>query len=561
MRAANLATERASTMTMATATHQVSRLMRTLVVVDERLASPRYGLDLVQIGRRLEDQLEGVAVRFVTDPGHRPTNMGQALRDVGAGRLVLGLASPSYSTVEVQAEARLAGLDPLGMQVVDLGGHVALVHPREAATEKAMLLLAASIARSRTFTESRPEMVKPHLPAAGSRRFALGLPRLEYLPVPWIDRQRCASERGCRLCVQACPRGALRAIEGEIRLNKAPCNACGLCVASCPRQAALIPNQEASQLDAEIDALLDPDLASLAPRGILFVCQNNVAGLTALTKTAPSYPAGWLPVQVPCVGVLSPVHLLRCVAAGAAAVAVVAPGEQCPPGQQEVVAGRVAFCREFLRLVGRPDVPVWLAPAAPEDLLPSLAGLAGPATGAPVPRPPVSPAALLLELAQTGHGSDDQALTHPHSPFGVVEVTAGCTGCGVCAEYCPSGALELTHEGDGVSLTFDAARCTACGLCLANCTEADRKVLRLHRATVLRRLASGRATLHRDLVRRCEACGQSNAPEALLRRVAALLGGAPTTMTDLITRYCASCRGAVEVGPRGVRATVGGRRG
>jgi len=38
------------------------------------------------------------------------------------------------------------------------------------------------------------------------------------------------------------------------------------------------------------------------------------------------------------------------------------------------------------------------------------------------------------------------SLVHPHSPFGVIEVSDGCTGCGVCAEACPTGALVLERE-------------------------------------------------------------------------------------------------------------------
>jgi len=502
---------------------------QTLVLLSAGLRTLGHGLDLEAVQRWLGMTIPAVHVQCLPDDGRGKGELVQAVGASGATRLVLGLCSEIYAVAEVQAQVRQARLDPLGIEVVNLGAAAALAHPQPQATEKAKILLAAAVARARAFAGSTPAQVKLCLTASVSRRSLLQLALPVYRAAPAIDASRCAAELGCQACVQVCPQGALARVDGRIYYDKEKCDPCGLCVTACPRTAIQNPAITPAQVEAEVSTLLDPALGCIQPRGLVFRCQRS---------PLPQGPwhAGWMPVTLPCVGMAPPSWLLAPLLLGASAVGVLPCRGGCATGQEQVIAGRVAYCQEFLQMLGAPAEMVSLAPAL--DQPPRGAG-----NRVAVEAPFDAPATVLLQLAQQYDAPLDAVLDHPYTPLGVVTIqTDVCTGCGRCALACPTGALGFAQREDGVALTFEAPLCTACGQCLPTCPEAEHAAISLARRTDLRCLEQGRTSLYRAELARCIACGAPIAPLAMLKRIEALLGKTYAATMPVLSRYCMDCR-------------------
>jgi len=525
------------------------------VLLCAHLGDANGGVDLRAVREGLETAVPSVRVRLLDDACRQPNRVGAAVRASGAARLVLGLCRRGYAAAELHAEVRKAGLDPLGVEVVDLGAYAARVHSREEATRKARVLLTAAAARARTFAGSRPENLKPLLPKAVSRRALLSLSLLEYQAVAAVAVERCHAEDGCRECLGACPYQALSLEDGEIRLDKSRCTSCGSCVTACPHEAIDLPGWTAAQVEAYVGALLGAPPAELAPRAVLVVCRHGAAALQALAGTGASYPVQWLPMEVPSLGMVPPAWLLAFLHLGAAGVGVVSCTQGCGAISVTRIEGRVDFCRDVLRHAGDRPERVVLLPEEPSALLRALWTTAVEVLRVPplVQAPPAATATadpfahrsrahVLVALGER-LGASTLAIDHLASPFGLVQVGAGCTLCGGCAAACGPGALRLEGDGDA-ALTFDPALCTACGRCLAACPEPD--TLALHRRTDLPLLSRGREALVQGRYGRCVACGGPIAPQPMLERVARLLAGEHPRTLQVVTRYCSSCRGLAQ---------------
>jgi ferredoxin/coenzyme F420-reducing hydrogenase delta subunit len=503
-----------------------------------------HGLDLATLRRWAPHALSASPVAVLPDLCRLEDSVTRTLRAAEASRLVLGICDRPSSLGRFHARLRRAGLDPSAVEAVNLGGLAARAHPRPVATEKAKLLLAGAAARVRAFRGSRPDQWKPVLPAAVTRRAMMTWSVFEYQPVPSVDGQRCRVADGCSLCVDACPHHALDAAGDGIRLERAACTGCGVCVTACPHDAVEMPGADPSQLSAQVREVLRAP-ASLEPRGILFACAASMEALEGLATHHRSFPPHWLPVEVPCLGMVPAVWMLAPLGLGASAVAVLPCGDRCRSARQEVVGGRVAYCQEVLRRLGLDETRITLLPPAGEMLADALQRPlpSSGAGGMTVPDHPIlaAPASgVLLGLAGGAAVGSVPPLAHPYSPWGLVEVTDRCTVCGACAAACPTDALVVHRTEEESRLTFAPDRCVACGRCVPACPEPE--ALRMRQVTDLRRLGGGQVDLKRAPHRRCVRCGAPIAPEAMLQRITALLGGEDGPGARVIGRLCVDCR-------------------
>ncbi len=543
-----------------TAYGKAERQPKVLVLLCRRLGELGSGLDLAEAARWLRESISDVDVQIVAGLCERH---GVAARVAAseAVRLVLGLCATDCVGPDVDAGLRGVGLDPLGIEKVNLGGYCALAHARARATDKAKALLEAAVARARAFTGSGPQDVKPILVRGQeriTRRALFSLPPISYQPVASIDPESCATDTECRLCVEACPLGALAPDNGRVVIDKSRCDGCGACVSRCPRGAIRLAGHSLSQIEAQVATLLrTPSLPSSEPRAILFLCEPKARALDQLARTGTAHDVLWLPVHLPCAGMVRSSWLLACLASGANAVAVLACEGDCPFRQEEDVGGEVGYCRELVALLGGSPDRGRLLPGSPET---ALAGALREPPEAALPSTAPnreiggfsgarSAAQAVMALAAAYASPMTLSLAHRFSPVGLVRVDSEkCTGCGTCARACPTGALAFEQEEGSVALTFDPTLCTGCGLCRDRCPE---QAVQTDKVTDLGALSRGKAVLYQDETVRCEMCGGAIAPARMLRQIGALLSGDVSqgaALTATITRRCPSCRIAASDG-------------
>jgi ferredoxin len=354
-----------------------------------------------------------------------------------------------------------------------------------------------------------------------------------YEAVPGIDDDRCLGAKRCGLCIQACPVAAIGVRENDVAIAKDRCVTCGICVSTCPAAAIAYPGASFGEYEAEIGALLR------RPSRLLFACAKN------RVRDVP-LGTGWAPIDVPCLGMVTPGWILQSLAAGASAVALL-PCDSCEGGSAARAASRLEYVRALLGEIGdaASDDRVALLPSAPTSALPHPSPLSAQPAARVTLAEPAATVEAVLALAGSRNGAQDVRLSHPGSPLGIVRVRREtCTLCGACADACPTRALERGDTAAASLLSYDPALCIACERCAAVCPEGASETIEVHRVTDTAALAHGRATLKRDAVVCCRKCGRPVAPQAMLDRVRTMLedenGAGP--LLDVLTALCADCR-------------------
>ncbi len=105
------------------------------------------------------------------------------------------------------------------------------------------------------------------------------------------------------------------------------------------------------------------------------------------------------------------------------------------------------------------------------------------------------------------------------SPLGKVELDGlKCTGCGLCALDCPTGALAISSsdETDAYQLLFKHNLCIACAKCVEVCPE---QCLHLERTLEPDRISAPATVLFEDEIARCPECGSPVGSRAMINNI------------------------------------------
>ncbi len=347
---------------------EIQKKVKVLLCAD--LGESDYGLELDAITDELENAGPDIQVEIVPDLCKQTDQNLENIAKKDFDRLVLGLCNRVSAQDEFQGWARRAGLDPYSFELIDLQRWAHDVDCSQD-VEEAVLLLKAAIERLQVFEGSDPEQLKMKIlyeERKLSRRSLVTLPPWAYEAVPTVKVESCLGYEQCGLCVEACPVDAIESLGGSLTVNKIECKTCGICQAACPVGAFDFPGSSLDQYKSEIAALL-----SQGSRGLVITCRQAGGTLRSDNGRSP-LPPGWLPIEVPCMGAVTPGWIFQALASGAAAAALLSCGEYCRMDQESTVGKRVDYVQKMLELLGvdRPNERVMTVPAKSEKLARAL---------------------------------------------------------------------------------------------------------------------------------------------------------------------------------------------
>ena len=331
---------------------------------------------------------------------------------------------------------------------------------------------------------------------------------LEKAPIAIVkDRGVAVRNRNatCRACIHVCPNTAIDVAANEITFEPSLCTGCGACIAVCPTEAVI----GLSPTDAELKARVDE--ATKANGG---ACVMACARISSKRLADPARYA-----EVPCLSRVDEVMLLESVARGADGVELVDGGcSTCKYRDAiphlDVTVGEANGLLE----AQASDVRVRRSSAFPDDMLVEDAsglfgstrrGFLSDAVGAARETALVAAKATIeqeLGLKQAEVAIGERLRVTPGGSLPIIEMPrhmraldaldaingdadgrevpsrmfadvtidlARCNACGMCAVFCPSGALKR-DEAQKVSdplehIEFLACECVNCGMCADVC--------------------------------------------------------------------------------------------
>ncbi len=321
-----------------------------------------------------------------------------------------------------------------------------------------------------------------------------------------LHRERCLNARfravGCTRCADACPAGgAIVVTNGQPALHSKACVHCGLCLHHCPTGAYTQPDALADKLVKTVAALPAGPIDLICPYHASPACGSAPQAVQVKRCLAALSPATLLELATQgrkiwlddtcCSGCpLGKIHstLAQTVAEAngwAALLDQAVPvrlrtGQNDPPSPIDrpvYEADRPPVSRRSLFSLFRQAGQERAAANEPVELVKS--GKATPVSERLPQSLPYQRARVLQILEQKSPNlqlAGQVSPTPPTATLPIVDVAidpARCTACGLCARFCPSGALKFITVDDQFALLFQPKLCLGqvCDICVLACPE------------------------------------------------------------------------------------------
>ena len=319
---------------------------------------------------------------------------------------------------------------------------------------------------------------------------------------------RCLNSRfrqiGCTICADACPaEGAITIENGKPAIDNELCIHCGLCLHVCPTNAFTRPDPTLNRLPQTTAVLPDAPVSLICPQH-----PDPAHGQTAIAVQTKR-----------CLAALSPAHLLPLTRQDRPIVLDDSHCAACPIGAvhpyiEQSVARANAWAETLdghtliqlqtklpadAPVVPRTTVDIDRPPVSRRRFFKSISQLGKESVGAVLAEEPVDPALLgrfvpvserlphfvppqrvrVLSFLEDKTDVPPEPAPPVHDSdgalpvFDVVVSPEKCTACGLCARFCPTGALTFLSDETRFALGFFPAICLGedCGICQVACPE------------------------------------------------------------------------------------------
>jgi len=364
---------------------------------------------------------------------------------------------------------------------------------------------------------------------------------------------------GCNLSINACPKGAIMERKRKLQVDVSKCDSCAICAVACPRQAISFPLYSLTQIDEEMKSLISANSGFLQPRIILFACSGGISLLNELANKGLSYAANLMPIEVPCIGTVTPFIVLRAFDLGAAGVGLVSCPEKCQYGYDlNLLLENVQTTAKLLEIIGISSKRVHPIIAAGNGILDFHAQLQtfvekvmqvgvhplcgkNPSELKDSENPLFN---LLKQIVDKLNTDKNVQIQDAKLPFGIVEVdNEKCSMCNLCASHCPTNAIIVKKEMDIVKLLFNYNLCIACDICLNGCPQ---KAINIKKSLELKRFENPISILMQDKMVECEQCKKAFLPKRQIEVISSRLSHRPKRYFQLISKHCPDCRAKAE---------------